>query len=98
MSESKMSPDDPRLSAFALGELSAAESAAVAAEVARDPALAAEVSAIQALGGDLKSALAAEPLPVTPPLELGEQIEFPSVRRSRKHFPLGWVWNWRSAD
>ncbi len=87
MSESKMSPDDPRLSAYAFGELSPEEAAEVAAAIKDNPALAAEVDAIRALGGELESALAAETLPATEPVNLAEPIEFPLGRRTVKRFP-----------
>ena len=91
MSESNMSPDDPRLSAYAFGELTEDAAAEVAAAIERDPALQAEVDAIRALGGDLESALGAESLPVTEPVELGERIEFPSATSTLKRFPYYWV-------
>lgn len=91
MSASKMSPDDPRLTAYALRELTGQEVAEVATAIERDPALAAEVAAIRALGGDLESALQAESLPATEPVELAERIEFPPGNRTAKRFPLYWV-------
>lgn len=50
--------DDPRLTAFALGELPADERAQIAAAVAADPALAAEVEAVRAAARALASGLA----------------------------------------
>lgn len=61
-SPEKITPDDPRLTAFALGELPPAEHAALAAAVAADPALAAEVETIRALASDMVATLAAEPV------------------------------------
>ena len=63
MNESKIFPDDPRLTAYALGELEGAEAAAVAAAVAADPALQAAVKEIRGAASQLTAALAAEPLP-----------------------------------
>lgn len=57
------SPDDPRLTAYALGELPEGECAEVEAAVNRDPRLQAVVQEIRALGGELTSALGAEPIP-----------------------------------
>ncbi len=91
MNESNMSPDDPRLTAYALGELTGEEAATVAEAIARDPALKAEVEAIRALGGDLESVLGAEPLPETEPVDLAQPIEFPLGRRAVKTFPYFWV-------
>lgn len=69
----KLTPDDPRLTAFALGELEGEEALAVAAAVARDPALQAVVDDVRAMSGDLESALGAEALPeVEPVAELSE--------------------------
>lgn len=59
-----LSPDDPRLTAFALGELSGDERAQIAAIVQDDPALQAAVAEIRALAGDLTDALATEPVTV----------------------------------
>lgn len=59
-----LSPDDPRLTAYALGELADADFAAVDAAVRNDPALQAVVAEIQALGGELTATLANEPVSV----------------------------------
>jgi len=58
-----LAPDDPRVTAYALGELAGDEGAAVEAAVRRDPALQAIVSDIRALEGDLVAALADGPAP-----------------------------------
>ena len=55
--------DDPKLTAYALGELSPAERAEVEAAIAQDAALRAEVEAIQGLGAALGAALQEEPAP-----------------------------------
>jgi len=69
--QTRWDPDDPRLTAFALGELEGAEHAAVAAAVAADPALQAIVEDIRDTAGRLTTALAAEPLPEpAPPVRL----------------------------
>ncbi|MEQ1891244.1 MAG: von Willebrand factor type A domain-containing protein [Planctomycetota bacterium] len=55
--------DDPRLTAYVLGELSPEERAAFERELAADPELAAEVRAIESLAGELRGTLAAAPAP-----------------------------------
>ena len=62
----RLNPDDPRLTAFALGELEGDEAAQVAAAIAADPALQAAVTDIRATAGQLAAALEAEPLPAPP--------------------------------
>jgi len=56
----KISPDDPRLTAFALGELEGEDLAAVEAALRDDPAARAAVEEIRAMAGQLESALGAE--------------------------------------
>lgn len=95
MTEANITPDDPRLTAYALGELEEAELAVVEAAVAADPDLKKEVEQIRALAGGLDAALASEPLPAVEPAELhepaGERIEFPMGHRKRRVFPYYWV-------
>jgi len=55
-----LTPEDPRLTAWVLGELPADEAATVAAAVAADPELAAAVTDLRALKADLGSAFAGE--------------------------------------
>jgi hypothetical protein len=55
--------NDPRLTAYALGELDAAESAAFAAALANEPAAQAEVNDIRRAADDLRLALADESTP-----------------------------------
>lgn len=86
-----MNADDPRLTAYALGELSGKEAAQIAAAIERDPRLAAEVKAIQAMAGGLEEALGAEVLPETEPVKMAEHIEFPMDKRAPKRFPYFWV-------
>ena len=56
-----LNPDSPELTAFALGELPPDEMRRVAAEVAADPALAAEVDAIRACAIALQEGMSMEP-------------------------------------
>lgn len=67
MSTQPFSPDDPQLTAYALGELDEAERAAVEARLRDDPAARAAVEAIRATAVHLETALAAEPLPEVRP-------------------------------
>ena len=60
MNSSKFSPDDPRLTAYALGELEGGERAAVEAALRDDPAVQAAVDEIRATAALLSAALAEE--------------------------------------
>jgi Ca-activated chloride channel family protein len=64
MNISKITPDDPRLTAYALGELEPGERAAIEAALKDDPVALAAVAQIRALSGELAAALAQEPLPL----------------------------------
>lgn len=72
-----LTPDDPKLTAYALGELDATEGAAVEAALARSPECRRAVEEIRALGGELTNALAADAatardaLPTLPTLTAG---------------------------
>lgn len=70
----KMQPDDPRLTAFALGELEGEEHARVAAAVAAQPDLQAAVAEINFAASHLSAALAAESLPEVEPLDLRKPL------------------------
>lgn len=76
-----LSPDDPRLTAHALGELDESESAAVKARIAEDPVLAEAVSNIKQSASLLAEALATEPA-----IEIADPKPFqmPGSYRSRK--------------
>ncbi|HWA10365.1 MAG TPA: von Willebrand factor type A domain-containing protein [Opitutaceae bacterium] len=63
MNDKPLSPNDPRLTAYALGELEAPERAAVEEALAANPALRAAVEEIRATAAQLETALAAEPAP-----------------------------------
>jgi Ca-activated chloride channel family protein len=65
MSTKTISPDDPRLTAYALGEMSDGERAAFERELAHDPAAQQAIADIRGLGGQLEAALATEPVPAT---------------------------------
>jgi Ca-activated chloride channel homolog len=78
---SKISPDDPRLTAFALGELEGEDLAAVEAALRDDPAARAAVAEIQAAASQLEAALGAEPMvPAAKPDSYGKKgklLSFP---------------------
>ncbi len=61
--EFRLDPDDPRLTAYALGELEGEELAQVVSAVAADPLLRSAVDEIRATASQLTAALKAEPLP-----------------------------------
>jgi Ca-activated chloride channel family protein len=61
MNEFQISADDPKLTAYALGELDGDERAAVEAALRLNPALRATVDEIRAAASQLEAALAAEP-------------------------------------
>ena len=65
--------DDPRLTAYALGELEGEERAQVEAAVRRDPALRSAVDAIRATARSIETALAAEAAGERPMAEGGRQ-------------------------
>jgi len=95
MTESKITPDDPRLTAYALGELEASEIAAVAAAVAADPQLQKEVEEIREMAGGLEQALQTEPLPETEPIDPNQPaaavIEFPNEPRKARRLSFSWM-------
>jgi anti-sigma factor RsiW len=72
MNDTKLSPDDPRLTAYALGELEGDERAAVESALKTDAAARAAVDQIRATARQIEAALAAEPMPelkaITAPL------------------------------
>lgn len=63
MKDSKILPDDPQLTAYALGELDGEERAAIEAALINNPDAQAAVAQIRALAGELEGAFASEPLP-----------------------------------
>jgi len=90
MNISKIIPDDPRLTAYALGELDAAEQVAIEAAIKDDPAAQTAVAQIRALSGDLSAALAKEPLPfvVPPKIEAAPPAREPYQPRKFIRFPF----------
>lgn len=90
MSHREYTPDDPRLTAFVLGELDAAEAAAVQAALADSPELREAVAALRETSAELFAALQSEPLPSAvgpavvsrPALTSGDTAATPPRRRS----------------
>ena len=80
--EPSLSPDDPLLTAYALGELDGPECATVEAALAANPALRSVVDNIRATADQLELALAAEPAPahsavVVPTRPRARVVRFP---------------------
>jgi hypothetical protein len=82
MSSSSISASDPRLTAYACGELEAAEVPLVEAALRADPALRAAVEEIRTCTASLERALASEPLYPTAPVPLPRSAP-PPYRRAR---------------
>ncbi|MBA3698987.1 MAG: von Willebrand factor type A domain-containing protein [Planctomycetes bacterium] len=82
--------EDPRLTAYALGELPVAERAAIEQLLARNPALRAEVDQIRALSGDLVRELATD-LAETPSLTLPQRTSIAVAAQPRRwRAAVGW--------
>ncbi len=74
--------NDPRLTAYALGEMDATERAEFEQALAKDPAARAEIEAIQALGGKLRTEFAKSPAPT-----LTEAQRASVAKAARRHVP-----------
>ena len=68
MNPHPISPEDPRLTTYALGEMETGERAAFEQLLAQDPAARRTVEEIRAFAGTLGGALEAEPAPVSQPV------------------------------
>ncbi len=89
MNETNLSPEDPRLTAYALGELEEPERTAVEAAIAADPALRAAVDGIRATAGQLEAAFAAEPMPVPSAVVLPQPPRARVVRFPVAYYIIG---------
>ena len=69
MNPPRLSPDDPRLTAYALGELDGVDYAEIDAAVRGDPALQTAVAEIRALAGELTGVLGREPAAAEPAVD-----------------------------
>jgi anti-sigma factor RsiW len=81
MNETKLSPDDPRLTAYALGELEDDERAAVESALQTDAAARAAVEAIRATARQIEAALASEPEIISPPLKARHVAPYATARK-----------------
>jgi Ca-activated chloride channel family protein len=86
MNETKLFPDDPRLTAYALGELEGDEHAAVEAALQTDATARAAVEEIRATARQLEAALASEPEIISPPLKAKHVAPYTPARKL-VHFP-----------
>src|SRR5579862_58771 len=89
----KMNPDDPQLTAYALGELEPGERAAVEAGLRDNPDCRRVVEEIREAAGRLSAELAAEPCPELSPRQ---RSAIESKLEPVKIVPL-WRWNWAPA-
>ena len=89
----KITPDDPRLTAYALDELDEAERKAIATDVEISDVCRREIEGIAQTGALLSAELAAEPLPqltYAQQLAIEAKLKPDSGRtESRKRFPIG---------
>lgn len=87
MNASKFSPEDPKLTAYVLGELDAAEQAEVEARLRDDPAARATVESIRATTQWIEGALAQEPLPVVEPPRVASEDAYRRPKAKILNFP-----------
>ncbi len=86
---STISHDDPRLTAYALGELPVSECAAIEQQLANNPELRAEVEQIRLLSGDLARDFAAD-LAQTPALTKPQRATIVRAAKPRAWRVVGW--------
>jgi secreted protein with Ig-like and vWFA domain len=86
---STISHDDPRLTAYALGELPASERAAIEQQLANNPDLRVEVEQIRLLSGDLARDFAAD-LAQTPVLTKPQRATIARAAKPRAWRVVGW--------
>lgn len=94
MKQPNISPDDPKLTAFALGELDAQESAQVAAAIENNIAAKAAVAEIRSLAEQLEKALENEPILPVPAARAPEIIRAPAAAATAGkvvRFPIYWI-------
>ncbi len=89
MNEDQLSPEDPLLTAYALGELEDPERAAVEAALAANPALRAAVAEIRATAAQLETALAAETLPAASAVVMPHEPRARIVRFPGAYYIIG---------
>ena len=86
---SNLTHDDPRLTAYALGELTASERALMESELVNSPELRAEVELIRALSGNLSAELSKE-LGSTPTLTRPQRAAIVRAATPRAWRVIGW--------
>ena len=91
MNELKLTEDDPRLTAFALGELEGDEAAQIEVAVAGDVALQAVVAEARAMGELMETMLESEPLPEVEVMEVKAPSTYEMPSRKIVKFPYYWV-------
>jgi len=90
--------NDPRLTAYALGELAGTDKDAFERELAADPTARAEVEAIRALGKTLTQDLTNEPAPALTDMQRQSILASPpAARRRQQSVPLTRAVLWLSA-
>lgn len=87
---SRIAPDDPRLTALALGEIhDPAERAALEAQIAADPALSETLRARRRFANDLRGALSREPVPFVNPAGIAARAMGETTPPRRRTAVLG---------
>ncbi len=81
--EDFFSPDDPRLTAYALGELEGEERAEVEAALAHDAEARATVTGVRAMAGHMSAALADEPALAVEPKRAAESLQCAAIVQGR---------------
>lgn len=90
-SHEKIFPADPRVTAYAFGELEGDELKLIDAAVAADPALQAAVAELRAFGGELGAALGSEPIDAAPAEVIAPKAEPKKPRGRLIPFPLHYL-------
>ncbi len=91
-----LAADDPRLTAYALGELNADEAAAVEAELLRRPDLRAEVAQARRVAETLERELAAEEAPALTDIQRAQIEAEMAAAGPRRRTSRAWPW-WAGA-
>ncbi len=79
MNQNQISPDDPRLTLYALGEMEAHEQAGFEKLLEQDPAARAVVAEIRAMATTVTAALEQEPAEAAPVKSVGKVLRFPQA-------------------
>ncbi len=79
MNPNQISPDDPRLTLYALGEMEASEQAGFEKLLEQDPAAREVVAEIRAMASTVTAALEQEPMEAAPVKSVGKVLRFPQA-------------------